>query len=68
MAPVTPAGVRLFRPSIVLPVLAVAGAFVLLFGLLSGGPWAWIGVAILLVALLAWGGEALRGRRPRQPR
>ena len=61
LQPVAPDGVHIAGPSVA-PVLVALGAFMLLFGLFSGGIWLWIGVAILAVALVLWGREALRNR------
>jgi plastocyanin len=57
--PVTPAGIHMPGPSFA-PVLAAFGAFMLLFGLFSGGIWLWIGVVVLVITLLYWGREAIR--------
>lgn len=59
MPPVTPPGIHMPGPSFA-PVLAAFGAFMLLFGLFSGGIWLWIGVVVLTITLLYWGREAIR--------
>ena len=59
MQPVAPAGVHMPGPSIA-PLLAAFGVFVLMFGLIAGGIWLWIGLVILAITLLYWGREALR--------
>ena len=57
--PVTPEGIHMPGPSFA-PVLAAFGAFMLVFGLVSGGLWMWAGGAVLAITLLYWGREALR--------
>ncbi len=59
MPPVAPAGIHMPGPSFA-PFLAAFGAFMLLFGLFSGGIWLWIGVTVLVITLLYWGREAVR--------
>jgi len=59
LPPVTPAGIHMPGPSFA-PVFAAFGMFMFLFGLFSGGPWMWIGIAVLVITLLYWGREALR--------
>jgi plastocyanin len=59
VTPVTPPGIHMPGPSFA-PVLAAFGMFMFLFGLFSGGPWMWIGIAVLVITLLYWGREALR--------
>ena len=59
MEPVPPPGVHMPGPSFA-PLLAAFGCFMLVFGLVTGGFWLWIGLAILAVTLLYWGREALR--------
>ena len=59
VAPITPPGIHMPGPSFA-PVLAAFGAFMLLFGLFSGGIWLWIGVIVLVITLLYWGREAIR--------
>jgi plastocyanin len=41
------------------PIIASIGVFLLLFGLVFGGPWIWVGVVALVLSLLYWGREAL---------
>jgi plastocyanin len=57
--PVTPEGIHMPGPSFA-PLFAAFGAFMLLFGLLAGGPWLWAGLLVLVITLLYWGREALR--------
>lgn len=59
LPPVPPAGTHLPGPSFA-PFLGAFGAFMLVFGLVAGGPWLAIGVAVLAIMLLYWGREALR--------
>lgn len=59
VAPVTPAGLHMPGPSWA-PVLAAAGVFLLLYGLVLGGLLLWVGVAALASSLLYWLGEGLR--------
>ncbi len=59
MEPVTPAGIHMPGPSWA-PVLGAIGTFFLVFGMVAGGIWLWVGLAILVVTLLYWGREALR--------
>ena len=59
MEPVPPPGVHMPGGSFA-PLLAAFGCFMLVFGLVTGGFWLWIGLAILAVTLLYWGREALR--------
>lgn len=59
LPPVAPAGIHMPGPSFA-PVLAAFGAFMLMFGMVSGGLWLWAGVLVLVVTLLYWGREALR--------
>ncbi|MCJ7710544.1 MAG: cupredoxin domain-containing protein [Chloroflexi bacterium] len=59
LPPVTPEGIHMPGPSFA-PVLAAFGAFMLLFGMFSGGIWLWIGVVVLVITLLYWGREAIR--------
>jgi plastocyanin len=59
MTPVAPPGVHMPGPSFA-PLLAAFGCFMLVFGLVTGGFWLWIGLAVLGVTLLYWGREALR--------
>lgn len=59
LPPVAPPGIHMPGPSFA-PVLAAFGAFMLLFGLIAGGLWLWVGLIVLVVTLLYWGREALR--------
>jgi hypothetical protein len=59
LPPVTPAGIHMPGPSFA-PVLAAFGAFMLVFGMVTGGLWMWAGVLVLAITLLYWGREALR--------
>jgi plastocyanin len=59
MTPVAPPGVHMPGPSFA-PLLAAFGCFMLVFGLVTGGFWLGIGLAVLGVTLLYWGREALR--------
>ena len=59
LEPVPPPGVHMPGGSFA-PLLAAFGCFMLVFGLVTGGFWLWIGFAILAVTLLYWGREALR--------
>jgi plastocyanin len=58
VTPRPPAGVHLPGPSFA-PILASIGTFLLLFGLVFGGSWIWVGVVALALSLLYWGREAL---------
>lgn len=57
--PVAPAGIHMPGPSFA-PVLVAIGAFFMVFGMVTGGIWMWVGIPILAVTLLYWGREALR--------
>lgn len=59
LPPVAPAGIHMPGPSFA-PLLAAFGAFMLMFGMVSGGLWLWAGLLILVITLLYWGREALR--------
>ena len=59
MPPVTPAGIHMPGPSFA-PLLAAVGAFFLVFGMVAGGIWLWVGLAILVITLLYWGREEMR--------
>jgi plastocyanin len=59
LPPVAPPDIHMPGPSFA-PVLAAFGMFMFLFGLFTGGPWMWIGIAVLVITLLYWGREALR--------
>ena len=56
--PIAPPGVHMPGPSLA-PFLAAFGAFALFAGLVFGGIWLGIGVALLVGGLLWWGKEAL---------
>lgn len=58
ITPLPPAGVHLPGPSFA-PIIASIGTFLLLFGLVFGGQWIWVGVVALALSLLYWGREAL---------
>jgi plastocyanin len=57
--PVTPASVHMPGGSAA-PILVALGAGALFLGLVAGGVLLWVGVAVLVVTLLAWFREALR--------
>jgi hypothetical protein len=59
MPPVTPAGIHMPGPSFA-PMLAAVGGFFLVFGMVAGGIWLWVGLVILVITLLYWGREAIR--------
>jgi len=59
LEPVAPPDVHMPGPSFA-PFLAAFGAFMLVFGLIAGGLWLWVGVIVLVITLLYWGREALR--------
>jgi hypothetical protein len=59
LAPVPPAGLHMPGPSWA-PVLGALGVFLLVFGLVVGGPLLWVGVAALTGGLLSWLSEGLR--------
>ncbi|MEO8273570.1 MAG: cytochrome c oxidase subunit 4 [Chloroflexota bacterium] len=56
--PVTPASVHMPGASSA-PILVAFGAGALFLGLVVGGVWLWVGVAVLVLTLLAWLREAL---------
>ena len=58
ITPLPPPGVHLPGPSYA-PILASIGTFLLLFGLVVGGPWILVGLVALAITLLYWGREAL---------
>jgi plastocyanin len=58
VTPLPPPGVHLPGPSFA-PILASIGTFLLLFGLVVGGSWIWVGLVALALSLLYWGREAL---------
>lgn len=58
ITPLPPSGVHLPGPSFA-PILASIGTFLLLFGLVFGGPWIVAGLIALVLTLLYWGREAL---------
>jgi plastocyanin len=59
LPPVAPAGIHMPGPSFA-PLLAAFGAFMLMFGMVTGGIWTYVGVSVLVITLLYWGREALR--------
>ena len=59
LPPVAPAGIHMPGPSFA-PLLAAFGMFMLVFGLITGGPWLVVGLLVLIITLLYWGREALR--------
>ncbi|HEY3334725.1 MAG TPA: cytochrome c oxidase subunit 4 [Candidatus Limnocylindrales bacterium] len=59
LPPVTPEGIHMPGPSFA-PLLAAAGTATLVFGLVVGGIWLLVGLAVLTITLLYWGREALR--------
>jgi plastocyanin len=59
MEPIPPPGTHMPGPSFA-PLLGAFGAFMLVFGLVVGGLWLWVGGAVLAVTMLYWGREALR--------
>ncbi len=59
MPPRTPEGIHMPGPSFA-PVLAAFGAFMLVFGMVTGGLWLYAGLVVLAITLLYWGREALR--------
>jgi plastocyanin len=59
MPPRTPEGIHMPGPSFA-PILAAFGAFMLVFGAVTGGLWLYAGLAVLAITLLYWGREALR--------
>lgn len=64
--PVTPAHIHMPGPS-ASPILVAFGAGALFFGLVAGGLFLWVGVAILIVTMLIWGREAVRDYDRVQP-
>jgi plastocyanin len=59
MTPVTPKGIHMPGPSLA-PLLAATGAFFMVFGMVAGGIWLWVGAGVLVLALLFWGREEMR--------
>jgi plastocyanin len=59
LPPAAPAGIHMPGPSFA-PVLAAFGVFLLVFGMVVGGLWLWVGLVALVITLLYWGREALR--------
>jgi cytochrome c biogenesis protein CcmG/thiol:disulfide interchange protein DsbE len=57
--PAPPAGIHMPGPSFA-PLLGALGVFMLVFGMVAGGLWLWVGLAILVITLLYWGREAIR--------
>jgi plastocyanin len=58
--PVTPSGIHMPGPSFA-PLLAAVGLFFTVFGMVAGGIWLWVGLAVLVITLLYWGREEMRG-------
>lgn len=58
-APVPPPGTHLPGPSWA-PLLGAVGLFAVFFGLVFGGPWLVLGLAVLVAALLYWLREGMR--------
>ncbi|HEV8488791.1 MAG TPA: cytochrome c oxidase subunit 4 [Candidatus Limnocylindrales bacterium] len=58
VTPLPPPGVHLPGPSFA-PIVASIGMFLLLFGLVFGGSWIWVGLVGVAISLLYWGREAL---------
>jgi plastocyanin len=56
--PLAPASVHMPGPSAA-PFLGAFGTFLLLVGLVFGGPWLWIGLVAIVGGLLYWGREGL---------
>jgi plastocyanin len=59
LPPAAPAGIHMPGPSFA-PVLAAFGVFLLVFGMVVGSLWLWVGLIALVITLLYWGREALR--------
>ncbi|MEW6223399.1 MAG: cupredoxin domain-containing protein [Chloroflexota bacterium] len=59
LPPVAPSGIHMPGPSFA-PVLAAVGVFLLVFGMVAGGLWLWVGLVAVVITLLYWGREALR--------
>ncbi len=59
LTPAPPPGTHLPGPSFA-PILGAFGAFMFVFGMVVGGPWLFVGLAVLVITLLYWGREALR--------
>ncbi len=59
LTPVPPAGTHLPGGSFA-PILGAFGMLLLVFGLIEGGGWLWIGLIVLGITLLYWGREFLR--------
>jgi plastocyanin len=59
LEPIPPPGTHMPGPSFA-PLLGAFGAFMMVLGVILGGLWLWVGVAVLAVTLLYWGREALR--------
>jgi plastocyanin len=59
LAPAAPEGIHMPGPSFA-PLLAAAGTFFLVFGMVANGIWLVVGVAILALTLLYWGREEMR--------
>jgi plastocyanin len=59
ITPRTPAGIHMPGPSWS-PALAALGVFLLMLGLVFGGPWLWLGAIATVLTLLYWLAEAIR--------
>jgi plastocyanin len=59
LTPRTPAGIHLPGPSFS-PPLAALGVFLLMVGLVFGGPWIFVGLVATVLTLLYWLAEAIR--------
>ena len=57
--PVTPEGIHMPGPTLA-PIFGAIGTFLLLFGLVFGGPTILLGLIALILTLLYWGREGLR--------
>src|SRR4051794_1394096 len=58
LTPLPPPGVHMPGPTYA-PLFGAIGAFLLLFGLIAGGPALWLGAIALALTLLYWGREAM---------
>jgi hypothetical protein len=58
LTPATPDGIHMPGPTFA-PIFGAIGAFLLMFGLIAGGPALWLGAIALTLTLLYWGREAL---------
>src|SRR5262245_64138756 len=60
LTPVAPTGIHMPGPSFA-PILGAIGVLFLGIGLVAGGLWLLVGAIVLLITLLYWGRESLRG-------